>query len=49
VTLKNSNTRFVREPFKSATMSLYSFGNTGPRMNRHAPLLFSSSALRNNK
>jgi hypothetical protein len=30
--LKNSNTQFVREPFSSATVSLYSFGETGPRM-----------------
>jgi hypothetical protein len=32
VNLKNSNTRFVRDPFGSATMSLYSFGDTGPRI-----------------
>jgi hypothetical protein len=32
VILKNSNTRFVRDPFSSATVSLYSFGETGPRM-----------------
>jgi hypothetical protein len=30
--LKNSNTQFVRDPFSSATVSLYSFGETGPRM-----------------
>jgi hypothetical protein len=32
VILKNSNTRFVRDPFSSATVSLYYFGDTGPRM-----------------
>jgi hypothetical protein len=32
VILKNSNTRFIRDPFSSATVSLYSFGETGPRM-----------------
>jgi hypothetical protein len=32
VNLKNSNTRFIRDPFSSATMSLYSFGDTGPRI-----------------
>jgi hypothetical protein len=32
VNLKNSNTRFVQDPFSSATVSLYSFGDTGPRI-----------------
>jgi hypothetical protein len=32
LTLKNSNTRFVRDPLSSATVSLYSFGDTGLRM-----------------
>lgn len=32
VTLKNSKTRLVRDPFSSFVTSLYSFGDTTPRM-----------------
>jgi uncharacterized protein (DUF1501 family) len=54
LTLKNSNTRFVRDPLSSAAVSLYSFGDTGLRMKSpwafHLPSLqHCKSALSNSQ